>query len=684
MIQGSLIARTNTAIVLDPDVVLVEDPRWAQCLSEFRTAGYVGFDLETYGEDKLIEGLRAWKGHIRLISIGLPSGLSMIADLGGHYDNREQRADKFIDFLAVAKDRLQKIIVCGTALKFDSLWARVKYGWIIPRCRDIMLLSQVLWAGVGVKTKPALKHSLEQIALRCGFPISKQEQKDDWGDKLNNRHFNYAAYDVQIPIKCCKVLIAKLRAEGCLESAIIECEAISSFTEMEFSGQPVCRSRLRTTAEAYRKAHAEAIAPFLAAYPKVNPSSPKDIAEALAKRYPDQDFAGKGGTADNVLAALQDPGLDALCEWRSLKTQVDLLDNLETWWQPVPGWDPDFGVVRTLYRQIAYDEESGNGGAGHGRSSSGQKDYGPNWQNTGKLQPKWKKIGLPPTKAVVCPPPSHDFFAADASQCHARIACKVSLDPFLLKAYVDNYDVHSDMASELAKTRKLGADWTPVNIKKWSKDKHHPNYSTAKALRDASKNCYYGCQNLSAWYTLQATCAGAPDPVFLTEEECKFLIQLFKTKYAGLVSFQRRQISQANTYNFTFHEFGIMGTYGQVIGPTKRRLYLEKQYSKYSEKEDVKGTDCVSFIWMGAEADIIKRSAAIVFRDRKEEWDLVFRNMAHDELNFTVLKEYSQLAAGLVQAALHYAMGLVLSPEVPVDETDSKPEDIIIPDWASK
>jgi len=653
MIQSSLFQFVKDDTPLDPNIILLNNTQWENCLDELKQAQYCGLDIETYGSQPE-HGLNPWKGEIRLIQIGLPSGRTLICDLQNKgFDSPRKR------FFEILRDRLRNIICIGTSLKFDALWLRVKYGMIIYRPRCIQLMSKVLWAGIRF-----MKHSLKEIAERCGIEIDKTEQTWDWGGKLTNKQLNYAHFDAHVPIKCCAKLVEWLREAGCLTSAMIECEAMPAFCETEYFGQPVDYAKLQATREAYRIAWNDSIKPFQAAFPGINPNSPKQVASALAAKY-GKDF---DSTSDDVLSKYQDPALTALLENRSLKTQVDRLDELHTRY-----FD---GSVRGKVQQIAGEEDEA--GAGMGRSAYKE----PNWQNIGKLQPNWKKLGLPPTRAVVRAPKGYVYICADLSQAHARIACQVSKDPFLIKAYADDYDVHSDMAFELAKKRNL--DWNAKQIKQWSKDKNHPNHSEAKTLRDAAKNCFYGSLNLQAPSTLVRTCSGSAEPIFITEDEAKYLIQLWRQKYAGLYSFQRLRITEAGNKSILPVSYKGSVEYGSITGPTGRRLFLAKLPNKYQKGEKtIKGTDCVSFIWMGAEADIIKHAMAEIFYLRDPKWELNFRNMAHDELNLTALEEYAEPASKLVFDCIHKAMKRVISI-IPVDEANASPAGLIIEDWSKK
>ena len=64
--------------------------------------------------------------------------------------------------------------------------------------------------------------SAQAIAERCGVATSKEEQREDWGGKITARHLNYYHRDLHVPVACAKFLVQRLKAEGCLYSAIVE------------------------------------------------------------------------------------------------------------------------------------------------------------------------------------------------------------------------------------------------------------------------------------------------------------------------------------------------------------------------------------------------------------------------------------------------------------------------------
>jgi hypothetical protein len=91
--QGNFFAELTPQVPLDPSIVFIpsptEDPRLAPLLNELATTRYFGLDLQYYGPWTKISDIDYTKAIIRLIQVGLPSGLTLIIDLGAITSNRQ-------------------------------------------------------------------------------------------------------------------------------------------------------------------------------------------------------------------------------------------------------------------------------------------------------------------------------------------------------------------------------------------------------------------------------------------------------------------------------------------------------------------------------------------------------------------------------------------------------------------
>jgi DNA polymerase I-like protein with 3'-5' exonuclease and polymerase domains len=236
----------------------------------------------------------------------------------------------------------------------------------------------------------------------------------------------------------------------------------------------------------------------------------------------------------------------------------------------------------------------------------------------------------------------------------------------------------------------LGKDWTPADVNKIRKDAKHPDHDLAGQLRNTAKNVFYGSLNMQSPATLQCTSLTAPEPIPLTLEDAAAFIHAWRETYAGLYAYQRRSIKQASQSDCTFNLIGQSGNYGHIRGLTGRRLFLLKHWtaptSEWPGKWGVKGTDAVAAIWLMTEADIIKHAMTLILKDldAHPEWDAVFCNMAHDELDIECDAQHAVAVATCVQTRMQEAMRWGGIVDIPVDEDNADPTKMICTDWSEK
>lgn len=252
-------------VPLHPFIVFQHDARWAECVAELRSGPKVaGLDTEFFEVPALRAAAEAsgrdldkkgafdpWSTSLRLMQIGLPSGLVMIFDFGPVFDPTPYQLDGSLDAaLALVASRVSSKV--GVALSTEALILRRHFGVALRRGRDVMLASQVVWAGVAAKkaritregrvSQEPLSHSYKAVAERLGVEIDKTEQFSDWSaDRLTNRQYNYAALDVarHTLIEVWKRLCAAAEHEGVMQSVLVECNAAPAFWECEWRGAPL-------------------------------------------------------------------------------------------------------------------------------------------------------------------------------------------------------------------------------------------------------------------------------------------------------------------------------------------------------------------------------------------------------------------------------------------------------------
>lgn len=255
-----------------PFVVLREDERWKAALEEVATAKWLAIDTEYWLDQELVAIAKAvgrdlpkkatnwdvWSTRIRLLQVGLPSGLVIVADFGFYH--RDAAASKKLglpveipnsDLLAVLGPRLASydVPIFGQTLGVEALMLRRHFGFKIRRARDTMLASQVIWAGVGSKEwvstptgrvkREKMRHRLVDIGARVGVEFDKTEQSSNWAaPNLSNKQLNYAAHDVHrnTLVEVWSRLAKIAKAENVWPSVLIECDAAPAFWECEWRG----------------------------------------------------------------------------------------------------------------------------------------------------------------------------------------------------------------------------------------------------------------------------------------------------------------------------------------------------------------------------------------------------------------------------------------------------------------
>jgi len=665
---------------LDLGVVLINDPRWEQCIQDWRTSKVFGVDTETYGEIRKVgkkkydNALDPRRGKIRLIQIGLLNGLSMVADLGGW---TEDRSHLYSEFLSILKTKMEdkSVIKVGQNLKFEMTFFLWKFGIHTRNIRDTMLMSQTLWAIGGSGDK--YRHNLGAIGERCGFEVSKEQQKSDWAGTLSNTQLNYAAKDAYIVLPIATELKKRLLQENLWETAMVENLNCPAVAEREYWGLPIVTEVLDELISSYTKAAHSAVQPFLKEFPGVNPKSPKQIVNCLNDRYglnlepPQRGEKGKTKKKKdnkNKMILLENthiPAVDSLVLYRSLMTQTG------TYLKSIKE-NTYNGFTRSKYFQITRK--------GVGRSSS--RD--PNLQNAANHAPRWEEMGLKHPRSAFKAPPGFKMIVADLSQAHMRIAAEFSQDPVLIDAFNDDRDIHSITAAAQAQARGLGSEWSPENILKWRKDKAHPNSSMAEVLRKTSKNVNYGSLNAQGGATLQRTMAVSRDPVFIPLDECKEMIWAWRGLYSTLSATHKKIAADANSYDIKFP--GLPGKFGMTVGLSGRKVYFQKTLQTHGTETSwsVKYTDAISSIWLGTEAHILKKAEYLILEELDKlncGWHI--GNSAHDELDLWGPEEHAETVAIIVNKIMDDCMKeFVIS--IPVNEPNYDPLKTICDSWSDK
>jgi len=647
-----------------------------------------GFDIETYGIEKIEDALIPEKGRIRLIQVYIPSiSKCIIWDCG---DLKNPKDVLSLEGIGILRKKLnshncKKFIHNAN---FEGMWIGHHLKCPINSIVDSMILSQIYWAGLsrgfnakGVKNP----NSLEQVALRVlGVKPDKTNQGYDYGLPLGNSQLNYAALDAKLTLECGTKLLEMCYADGLQKVVDADLSAIPAFTMMNYKGIPTNKSLLEEIKKEYEKAANEKIAPWLTKFPGTNPNSPKQVLECLKKEWGIEPTAlnSKGVLApcsDNATLtpyALENPLIESLLMYRSLTKDVDYLSQYLENVINVNGFD----VIRPNYKQNADNCT--------GRSSSAK----PNMQNIPKLNKKRELLGLRPQRLAFEAPKGYKMVLVDLDGSHGQIARFVAKDKKLIEANESGVKFHFYTVQGILAMEGKKAD--VKELAKAKKDKSHPLHQDVIRLYDASKTVFYGGLNMQSAKTLQNSFLSKAD-IHMPIEICQNYVQGFRAAYEDIYKLQKSLIFNCNKYEnakqFSYKnengediKIGVFrGVYGMAKSIDGGRLFIEKMPNKYNNNNwEAKGTDAVSYMWLRTEGTIIKKSLGrLVNHIRQNRVDGWICQTTHDEIACVVKEEQAYELA-------KYMLNMITAtfrefiPDYTVESSD--PKDYIIDNWSQK
>jgi len=335
---------------------------WQSLCDLFSLCTEFTLDIETYSE-KEGGALYFRYGHIRLISVSFFSEGNkhcLLYDTGREQDYNHLKNDYFYSILRKkCGDQDTKVILHNGY--FDGSFLLFHLDIKLRNVRDTMLMSQVVWAGVGSRGKaPGISHSLKALSERLGLGnIDKTEQKSDWGSILDTRQLNYAAQDtlllLDVYTRLNKLVYNNLLTTSCLA----ECLALPVFIEFAVWGFPIDINKVESSLlEEYSKLEIlrESVS---SQFPDININSPDQLKKGIKKHYGiDLDDTSK--------KTLLNLNLDSLTTLLNYRSQLKVVRDLEAFKDTEVAW-PTIDAplaVRGHFRQI--------GPAAMGRSTCSQ------------------------------------------------------------------------------------------------------------------------------------------------------------------------------------------------------------------------------------------------------------------------------------------------------------------------
>ncbi|MDB4805332.1 DNA polymerase, partial [bacterium] len=354
----------------------------------------VALGLKTCGN-----GLSPWRGDIRLLCLGIPDHPAWLLDL------RAIRYD-----LGDLGQCLQERQVIVHDAKFDLLWLRHKCGLKLDNVFCTFTASHLLTNG-----KQELRNDLYACLERfLGLSPGTDHGKSDWGVMfLAEDQLEYAALVVLHLHRLKDKQLEAITAERLERVLALENRLIPVVVEMENRGFSVNGERLLGVMGDYSAKLQEALAHFKETFgEEINPNSPKQLKEALAKKG-----LGLTNTSEQTLKQSGHRLARCILNYRSAKKQME--------------------QAETILKAIETD------GRIHAR-------FEPTGTNTGRFsckKPNLQNIGRGKIRTCFVPGDDNRLVVADYSQVELRIAAAIAGEERMIEAYEQGSDLHRQTAS---------------------------------------------------------------------------------------------------------------------------------------------------------------------------------------------------------------------------------------------
>jgi len=699
--------------ILEIDVPLAENvivegkvspKQWEHYLDLFENTKIFGLDIETHGDEEY-SALYFRFGYVRLISVSIQVGdeyIALIYDLGGNLDDTVSRKQDFISsrFFSILKQKCEDLSVpiVGQNLKFDGNFLLYHFDIQLHNCRDLMLCSQVVWAGIEVIPGNAsknraerclLSHTLKAITERINilyntqFLVDKTEQKEDWGWRISNSKYNYSGNDSILPLRLLPYIQDLVIKNDLYYSVMAECLVLSAFIQMEVYGFPIDIDLLNQNVEVYKAKLEEYNKIIIASFPDINWTQVELLRQAFNAKWSELNLQSLDVEA---LKQVEYPEAKALLKMRTLRVLIQYAEGIRNVAWKNKG--EDFYSVRTTYRQMT--------ASGSGRSScTGDLSYtdskgsrkkisiGTQLQNPAKTPSWFKEEGLPEFRTFFKVPDEYFLGIIDLSASHYRICTELTQDPVLLEIYKNGKDAHLIMGHTIAKLNGYNVTYEEFC-------KHYEEGSKlVKEYRSWGKTANYSGLNQAGAKRIQASFK--KNGIDVSLDQCKLIQKAYRETYSVLYAFIQSYVKQCNSYDIEFpffNQYGqpTTGKYGKCKTFTNRTVYLKKQekISDWGIKWEIPYTDSISLIWLCGEADILKFAQGKIQQEffRNKHWKARFCNNCHDELNWLGLREYAYEINNCVMTILHEELRYWIK-SIPVD-VDFDPDNLTHTSWNDK
>ncbi len=469
---------------------------------------------------------------------------------------------------------------------------------------DIMMESYVLNSG-------ASRHDLESLSLKY-LGHNSLSLEDLCGKGTKQQTFNhialekaaaYAAKNVQLCLQLHQTLYPMIEDSMHPVFHELEIPLITVLADMEQQGVLIDSQTLQNHGKRLKQRilELEQEALQLAGKP-FNLNSPKQLQEILFEVLGlpilSKTPTGQASTSEPVLAelALNYRIAKVIQEYRGLTKLVSTyIDALPKKINPVTK------RVHTSYNQAV---------AATGRLSSSE----PNLQNIPIRTEEGRLI-----RTAFIPPAGHLILAADYSQIELRIMAHLSQDANLLKAFANDWDIHTATAGEIFQTPLM--------------DVSHEQRRRAKAV---NFGLIYGMSSF-----------GLAKQIGVERQVAQSYMDVYFQRYPKVLDYMERTRKQA-------HQMGYVET---LFG---RRLYLPEINTRNLMRQKAAERAAINAPMQGTAADIIKKAMIQMAQWQNSQTNPYARMImqVHDELVFEVQENAIETSKAMISQIMENVVEL--------------------------
>lgn len=372
---------------------------------------YCVIDIET-------TGLSRFNDEITMIGVGIYESLE---DPGraAIYEYTQEGMDKFRALCVKLRDR--KATMIWQNGKFDTLFIKLKQGFMLPIHHDVMLM--------GTAYDLSSEHGLKAMAQKyLGVPDWDIDKKTKTGKGDKKKLRDYLKLDLKYTWELFKFFKERMNATQRKIYRELLLPAYKMYRQTEQNGIYIDLDGLDKVRAEYKKKEEEALKVLQGKYP-INWNSPQQVADVIftQEKLPTLKLSEKTGkpSADaKVLKKLASMGHELPTQLLDYKFYYGANSKFLTRWGGYAGYDgrihPNFNITNVVT----------------GRTSCSD----PNLQQV----PRNKDL-----RSLFTAPEGRVFLEADYSQIELRVAAHYAQEPNMLKIYREGGDIHTETARTL-------------------------------------------------------------------------------------------------------------------------------------------------------------------------------------------------------------------------------------------